>query len=116
MQHIPQLKQTLGISGVIANVCSWRTYKTDKHDGAQIDLMIVRGDNVINVCEMKFSHGLYAIDKRDVEDWERKMRVAQQVIGKNYTYHLTLVTTEGIAQNTYRNVPQNIVTLEGLFM
>lgn len=115
LQHIDQIKKALGIYGILTNVCSWKTVKNEWHEGAQIDLLIVRGDNVMNICEMKFSKSLYAINKDDAENWERKMRVIRQVVGSNYTYHLTLVTTEGIEQNTYRNLPQSVLTLDDLF-
>ena len=115
LQHIPQIKDALGISGVVCNVCSWRTVRNDSHEGAQIDLMIVRGDNVIDLCEMKFSRGPYAITGQDVREWDRKIAIARQVIGSRYTYHLVLVTTEGVEENQYRSAPQAVITLDDLF-
>lgn len=52
---MPQIKRALGISGVQANVRSWNC-KADEEiviNGSQIDLLIDRKDQVINVCEMK---------------------------------------------------------------
>ena len=56
MQHEQQIKEALGIAGVETNVYSW-TYraKDNKDAGAQIDMLIDRGDDVINICEVKFS-------------------------------------------------------------
>lgn len=49
----------LGISGVTTQLYSWRS-KSDAGSAeraAQIDMVIERGDNTINLCEMKFSEG-----------------------------------------------------------
>ena len=54
--HIAQLKKALGISGVKTAVCSWQHQADEVYGkGAQIDLLIDRADNVVNVCEMKYS-------------------------------------------------------------
>jgi len=115
LQHVPQIKRKLGIEGVQTDVCSWRTQQTEKHEGAQIDLMLVRGDFVIDICEMKYSKDLYDISGADIEDWERKMRVYRQVMGDSHALHMVLVTTRGIIPNKYKNSVQNIITLEDLF-
>ena len=115
LQHIPQIKRRLGIEGVRTDVCSWRTQRTDAHDGAQIDLMLVRGDFVVDICEMKYSADLFDISGSDVEDWEHKMQVYRQVMGNRSALHLVLVTTLGVTQNRYKNVVQNIITLDDLF-
>lgn len=58
MKHLPQLKKALGISGISMNISSWRYLPSKSDSGekrAQIDLVIDRADQVINICEMKFS-------------------------------------------------------------
>lgn len=114
LQHVRQIKRKLGIEGVQTDVCSWRTAQTENHEGAQIDLMLVRGDFVVDICEMKYSKDLYEISHADEEDWERKMRVYRQVMGDSHALHMVLVTTRGIVPNKYKNSVQNIVTLEDL--
>lgn len=114
LQHVQQIKRKLGIEGVQTDVCSWRTGQTENHEGAQIDLMLVRGDYVIDLCEMKYSKDLYDISSTDVDDWDRKMRVYRQVMGDSHALHMVLVTTRGIVQNKYKNSVQNVVTLEDL--
>ena len=52
-------KSALSIGGVISNVHSWSCKPfTDKNGtkwkGAQIDLLIDRADEVINICEIKY--------------------------------------------------------------
>ena len=48
-QHIGQIKQALGIAGVGSTISAWSVKGTDETDGAQIDLVIVRNDNVVSV-------------------------------------------------------------------
>lgn len=59
--HSEQIKKALGISGVITNEFSWRSVANYEHPGAQVDLLIDRGDKVINLCEIKYSDNPYTI-------------------------------------------------------
>lgn len=51
-------KNILGIQGIGSEAYSWRSGE------AQIDLIIDRKDNVVNLCEIKFSLGKYKLTKR----------------------------------------------------
>jgi hypothetical protein len=54
LQHVRQIKESLGISGILSESTSWRHNSTGSNDpGAQIDLLIDRRDRVINLCEIK---------------------------------------------------------------
>jgi hypothetical protein len=57
LKHTLRLKAALGIAGVETTEAPWRYQAAAKSHipGAQIDLLIDRRDNSINVCEMKFS-------------------------------------------------------------
>ena len=70
MAHTQQIKAGLGISGVLSNIYSWRKEADENGNGAQIDLLIDRNDQVINVCEMKYSLSEFTI----VADYERELR------------------------------------------
>lgn len=54
LDHIPQLKRALGISGVSAEVYSLRMMGNSSVSGAEIDLVLDRKDNIVNLCEMKY--------------------------------------------------------------
>ena len=70
MAHTQQIKAALGIAGVLSNVYSWCREADEMSDGAQIDLLIDRKDQVINLCEMKYSLSEYIIDA----EYEQKLR------------------------------------------
>ena len=115
--HIDQIKRALGISGVQTEVCSWQC-KTDKEkgiEGSQIDLLIVRKDQVINLCEMKYSQKEYTISNNDNDDFLRKLNDFRLVTRTKFAVHLTLITTEGLKQNLYSNTIQNVVVGNDLF-
>lgn len=65
LDHVWQIKKTLGISGIQSNNASWRGGIETK--SVQIDLLIDRGGQVINLCECKFSLYTFSIDKSYAE-------------------------------------------------
>lgn len=120
LHHIPQIKQRLRISGLLSNVCSWQC-KTfvdkdgTKHKGTQIDLLIDRRDNIIDICEMKFSQNEYAI----TSDYDSKLRdrisTFRSLTGTRKGLQTVLVTTYGLAGNKYSGDIHDVVTLDDLF-
>ena len=117
LEHVPQIKRALGISGVYAEVNAWRCKPdADKGvQGSQIDLLIARKDQVINVCEMKFSEFDFTIDASFDRDMRRKISDFRKKTRTKYTIHPTLVTTYGLVENAYSGAVQAVVTAEDLF-
>lgn len=113
--HISQIKQALGISGVQTRVCSWISKADGDDKGAQIDLLIDRADQTINVCEMKFSRSEYEITKDDAENFDRKLDVFIRKTKTKKSLMLTMITSFGIVKNKYSGFIQKQVTLEDLF-
>ncbi len=81
----------------------------------QIDMLIDRGDRIINVCEMKFSSDEYAIDPEYNRLLQRKMSVFVEETRLKKALHLTMVTTYGLRQNAHPNKVQSVVTMDCLF-
>jgi hypothetical protein len=94
-------------------VSSWRS--VSKENGAQVDLVIDRRDQIINLCEMKFSINTFAIDKNYAEELRNKMSVFKQVTGTRKTVLLTMITTYGLKTNSYSSLVQNSLTMDALF-
>ena len=115
LQHVEQIKRRLGISGLHCGVCSWRHQADETYPvGAQIDLLIDRADNVVNVCEMKYARGLYALDRQTRESLDNKIEALRAVTGTHKSIHLTLVTSKGLAHTEHAQAVQSVVTLEDL--
>jgi hypothetical protein len=84
--------------------------------GAQVDLLIDRDDNVINLCEMKFSAGPFRIDKRYAAELARKVATFTTATRTRKSVFLTFVTTHGLQPSMYsRQLVESEVILEGLF-
>ncbi len=115
LNHIGQIKQALGISGVQSRVCSWISKPEEGCQGAQIDLLIDRADQTVNVCEMKFAQSEYEITKSDEESFENKLEMFLQQTKTGKSLMLTLITSFGIKQNKYSGRVQRQVALTDLF-
>ena len=117
LEHVPQIKAALGISGVHTEVNAWQC-KADKKrglQGSQIDLLIVRNDQVINVCEMKYSKSDYRVDSDFDKDMKRKISDYLIDSKTKYAIYPTLITTYGVVENEYSGELQTIITGEELF-
>ncbi len=116
--HIQQLKSRLGISGVLSEESIWSVSANENagiSDGAQIDLLIDRRDNVINICEIKFSKKEFEIDKSYDENLRYKIDTFVKATKCKKSITLTLISTYGVKQNKYSGIVRSQVTMEDLF-
>lgn len=113
MLHIPQIKRRLGIDMIHTEYYSWRS-KTST-PAAQIDLLIERADNLINLCEIKYSQQPYSITQD--EEMRIRNRVADFVeeTGVRHGILTTMITTFGIRPNAHSSVAQVCLTMDDLF-
>ena len=114
MGHIKQIRQKLGISGVVNYVASWRSKETE--NGAQVDLLLDRNDGVINLCEMKYANNEFTIDKKYDEILRNKRAAFIEESKTRKSVHITMVTTYGVKRNMYWGYIQSEVTVNELFM
>jgi len=109
------MKLALGISGVQTTTSAW-VGPGASHE-AQIDLVIDRRDQVINICEMKFSINNFTIDKKYAEDLRKKIDVFRQETKTRKSLFLTMITTYGLNKNSYStSLVQNDLTMDVLFL
>lgn len=114
--HILQIKRALGISGIITEESAWHTVGNDEKEGTQIDMLIKRPDSTINLCEMKYYKHEFSIEKRYHTTLEKRIDALYQYINKKKTrIHLTLVATEGLRNNEYSGIVENVLVLDDLF-
>ena len=115
--YVEQIKRALQIGGVHSLNYAWRCeHPADETEkGAQIDLLIDRGDGIINLCEMKFSSKEYALNSEDDAEMRNKKAAFKRETGTRKAIHVTYVTTYGLAKNKYAANVQSEVTLDDLF-
>lgn len=111
--HIDQIKFALGISGVITSISAW-SKKTDDEEGTQIDLLIQRNDNVINMCEMKYYSDEFKVDGAYYRKINTRQEILARQVSRKMSIYNTLVTTYGIKQNEYSSVFTNTITMKDL--
>lgn len=101
MKHIRKIKEALGIGGVSTYESEW-VYKPQKDStgrGVQIDLLIDRADNCLNLCEIKYSNDEFVIDKDYATELRIKKNTFIEKTKSKKSVFLTLITTYGIKQN-----------------
>ena len=111
--HLEEIKKALGIDRILNDASAWRSKQTEKN--TQIDLVIARADHNINLCEMKFSTGMYAIDKEYEQKLRARMSIFQAETKTRNSTRITMVTTYGVLQNKHSSIVDDEVTLEDLF-
>ena len=115
LQHIQQIKMALQIAGVASNESSFIVSGDDGTEGMQIDLLIDRADDIVNVCEMKYSKTNYVITKSYAEKLQKRIDSLEQIKPEK-TYHLTFVTVNPIERNAHSDIVTSTVTAEELFI
>lgn len=113
MLHTEQIKRALGISGIISGIYSWRSVTSKP--GAQIDMLIDRDDDVISMCEMKYTITPWEMQASDLDDILRKEDVFRRETGTSKTIHKVLVSANGVKRNEYSDDIQNVITADELF-
>ena len=113
LNHFEQIKVALGISGITTNVFSW--FGKGDNRSAQIDMLIDRADNAINLCEMKFYSKAYPMSVKDEEDIERKVSTFLEATKTDKTIIVTMITDKGLERNEHSECIQKVVTLDQLF-
>ena len=122
MQHITQIKAALGFSAVVSSVHSWY-YKGIKdpvsgktiHKGAQIDLLIDRNDDTINLCEMKYTNAPYTITEEEDEKIRNRREAFIRETETEKTVLLTMITSFGLTPGGYADDIHCQLTMTDLF-
>lgn len=111
--HLDEIKKALGIDRILNDASAWRSRQPEQN--TQIDLVIERADHNINLCEMKFSSGMYAIDKGYEQKLRERMSIFLAETMTRCSTRITLVTTYGVLQNKHSGIVNDEVLLDDLF-
>lgn len=110
LKHTEQIKARLGISGINTSQSHWA------NENAQIDLIIDRADDCINIVEIKFSQSEFAITKDYAEKIRKKKEEFQKATQTKKAIFITMLTPYGVKKNAhYLDVVQNEIVLADLF-
>lgn len=114
-QHVPQIKRALEIGGVKTSVSAWNVAGDDTKIGAQVDMLIIRDDNIVNLCEMKFCSSVYTIDKEEETKMLHRAEMLKNTLLSKQKVHLTLITTFGLTHGKHSGKVQKVVICDELF-
>ena len=117
LQHLDQIKDAMGCAAVISTAHSWYWKPTtgSAEKGDQIDLLIDRNDDVINLCEMKYYKSRYTLSSEDLDKLEHRKEVFKRESGTTKAIYLTMITSAGLADNAYSADIPVIISADDLF-
>ena len=96
-QHIFEIKKALGIEGVNTRHYYWQ------NDKAQIDILLERADDVINIIECKYHTQLFIIDKKYAKELENKEISFQESSKYVGSIQIVMLTSAGLREKSYSN-------------
>lgn len=115
-KHILNIKKALGINGIISNEYSWIDKGNATEKGTQIDFIIDRNDNCINILELKFYDTVFEINKKYAEELQHKVALFKKKTRTNKNIFTTILTANGVKNNEYYlSVITNELNLSDLF-
>ena len=116
LKHIDKIKKALDIGGIYSEDSSFIFKGNEELGGVQIDLLIDRNDQVINLCEMKFKRTAFNISKSYAEQLRNKILVFSEVSKTKKQIFLTMITSFGTLENKYsQELVDNDLTMDVLF-
>ena len=116
IKHSYRIKKALGISGIFSTESSFYFKGTKSESGFQIDLLIDRSDNSINICEMKFYGKEYELTKSESETLRKRRELfREKTVTKKYLIN-TLISTYGLKDNiNSAGIIDKVVVMDQLF-
>jgi hypothetical protein len=104
LTHSLWIQKALGLDHIGCTVGSW-SYIPPKgqrsRQGAQIDLLFDRADDVISLCEIKFSTGVFSVEKGYARELKHKIETFQDITGTRKDIQLALITFDGFKPNLW---------------
>ena len=95
-KHIKLIKQKLGIASVITQQYAYNIKSTYISKGNQIDLIIDRNDNCINLCEIKYQEKPFTITSQYAVLLTQRIKNFRWETGTKKKVLLTVITKSGI--------------------
>jgi uncharacterized protein len=116
--HKKEILKGLGISGIRSYEISYLNVKDDNRKmTGQIDMLIDRADNVLNLCEIKFANDVYVLSKAEGENIRKKMWYLMDHLKRRKSIFPVMITTFGCEKNMhYLGLITHQLDLDCLFL
>jgi uncharacterized protein len=116
-KHLGCISKALHVPpGSIINSWKYVPKKGSKDQDAQIDLLFDRKDDLVTLCEIKYTKSPFVIDKNYAGVILNKIAVYQKLTTTNKQIVFAIISANGLKSNMYsRELITGIVTLNDLF-
>lgn len=114
MTHVQQIKQALHIDRISTQFYSWRSQKNTPK--AQIDMVLDRADDIINLFEIKYSDADFRLDNDEAKKLQNRMVAFRDETRTKKALWLTLLTTYGLNEGRYSSMFVSVLTMDDLFL
>ena len=111
--HSSQIKESLHIDTIASQQYSWRS--KENSPAAQIDLIIDRADDVVNICEIKYSTREYRLSEEESKKMAYRIESFRRETGSRQSLYLTLITASPLAENDYSDEIPIKLSMDALF-
>ena len=116
IRHYEAIKSALGISGIYVEISAFLFKGNSENVGFQIDMLLDRADNTINLCEMKFYNSDITVDKSTADLLRKRKARFKEVSGTKKLIFNTLITTYGVHANEHSlSQVDQVITMDKLF-
>ena len=107
--HIKNIKNALGIAGIKTESSTWY------NNQAQVDLIIDRADDTINVLEIKYAKNPFTISQKYAQQLQQKLASFISATKTKKAVWLVMLTTYGLNPNSYDGDVVKSLTMDDLF-
>ncbi|MEN0006510.1 MAG: ATP-binding protein [Bacteroidota bacterium] len=116
LKHVAEIKKALSIGGVYAETHTFYQKGTATQKGVQIDLLIDRNDQVINLFEIKFYNAPFEISKSYAVELRTKLGVFQQATKTRKQVFINLLSPFPLVPNKHSvGLVDKALSLDDLF-
>lgn len=116
LKHTAQIKKALSIAGIYTETSGFYQSGTSTEKGIQIDLLLDRRDNVIDLFELKFYNEPLSLDKSDALALREKITTFKHLSNTRKQVFLSFLTTFGLSANENSiGLIANALTMDVLF-
>lgn len=118
-KHIRQIIKALELTVVAEKASYWSCFsqKNSSDQGAQIDLIIDRKDQCMNLCEIKFWASKYLMTDSNAKTLNKRREIFREKIKTRKTLFNTLITPYGARVNRhYLSSVDKQLNLDALFL
>jgi uncharacterized protein len=115
-KHTEQIKKAMGINGIITNEYSYVLKGNADEEGTQIDLIIDRADNCMNLLEVKFYNDEFEVTNSYAQQLRRKISIFKRKTQTKKNIFITMLSVYGVKKNAhYLGIVTNQLLIDDLF-